>query len=124
MLDINTPHNDSNVKYIFLYIYNFSIIILQNINNFKIRQLTSSISAINEDDDYNYFIETTQNMPFPSRPPNPPRHSKKKFPMNFTEEYNNNSNNDNYISQLEQKVSNQSKKISKQKNINIFVRNL
>ena len=33
------------------------------------RRLTSSISAINEDDDYNYFIETTQNMPFPSKPP-------------------------------------------------------
>ena len=50
-------------------------------------------------------------MPFPSKPPNPPRHSQQKSPMNFTGDYDN--NNVNYISQLEQKVSNQSKKIAK-----------
>ena len=70
--------------------------------------MTSSISAFNEDDDYNYFIETTQNIPFPSKPPNPPRH-KINSPLNFSKEYNN--TNQNYISKLEKKISLQSKTI-------------
>ena len=65
------------------------------------RRLTSSISAINEDDDYNYFIETTQNMPFPSKPPK----LNKKI-----------NTNPNYIAQLEKKVSIQSKKICELQN--------
>ena len=47
-------------------------------------------------------------MPFPSKPPNPPRHNIKTSPIHFSDEFNNN----NYISQLEQKISIQSKKIS------------
>ena len=78
------------------------------------RRLTSSISAINEDDDYNYFIETTQNMPFPSKPP---KLNRKIFlPTDFSNDYSNTNTNPNYISQLEKKVSIQSKKICELQN--------
>ena len=76
------------------------------------RRLTSSISAINEDDDYNYFIETTQNMPFPSKPP---KLNKKIFlATDISNDYSN--TNPNYIAQLEKKVSIQSKKICELQN--------
>ena len=78
------------------------------------RRLTSSISAINEDDDYNYFIETTQNMPFPSKPP---KLNKKIFlATDFSNDYSNTNTNPNYIAQLEKKVSIQSKKICELQN--------
>ena len=78
------------------------------------RRLTSSISAINEDDDYNYFIETTQNMPFPS---NPPKLNKKIFlATDLSNDYSNTNTNPNYIAQLEKKVSIQSKKICELQN--------
>ena len=71
MLNLDSPKSDINVKH---KIYNINISnIFQSKNNNKIRQITSSFSALN-DDDYNYFIETTQNIPLPSEPPNPPRH--------------------------------------------------
>ena len=78
------------------------------------RRLTSSISAINEDDDYNYFIETTQNMPFPSKPP---KLNKKIFlATDISNDYSNPNTNPNYIAQLEKKVSIQSKKICELQN--------
>jgi hypothetical protein len=78
------------------------------------RRLTSSISAINEDDDYNYFIETTQNMPFPSKPP---KLNKKIFlATDISNDYSNTNTNPNYIAQLEKKVSIQSKKICELQN--------
>ena len=55
-------------------------------------------------------------MPFPSKPPNPPRHKTEHSPINFSKDYNSNINihtNSNYISQLEDQLSAQSKNISK-----------
>ena len=78
------------------------------------RRLTSSISAINEDDDYNYFIETTQNMPLPSKPPK--LNQKIFLATDFSNDYSNTNTNPNYIAQLEKKVSIQSKKICELQN--------
>ena len=114
MADIDSPINNKNVINIFII-----SIIIQEKNNYRINQLTSSLSHFNEDDDYNYIIETTQNIPFPSKPPNPPRHNKNYPPINYTEKYNNNTS-PNHISQLEKKIVSQSKKISElEKYINL-----
>ena len=59
--------------------------------------LTTSISAFNEDDDYNYFIETTQNMPFPSKQSNLPKQNKKYNLIDFSNEFNKSNKNQNYI---------------------------
>ena len=114
MADIDSPINNKNVINIFII-----SIIIQEKNNYRINQLTSSLSHFNEDDDYNYIIETTQNIPFPSKPPNPPRHNKNYPPINYTEKYNNNTS-PNHISNLEKKIVSQSKKISElEKYINL-----
>ena len=71
----------------------------QNKKIYELNQLTSSISGFNEEDDFNYFIDTTQNIQFSTKQPD-------TLLLNYSSDNNNKSNKSlqNYISKLEKIV--------------------
>ena len=70
-------------------------------------QLTSSLSAFNGENDFNYFIETTQNMPIQSK-------QSDNHVFNYSYEYNIHDQKPihDYIAKLEKKIIIQTKKLS------------